>query len=54
MHQKNTNRFNPIVDLASARTRAIQKKLKDVETINNNEVQQILSELTNGELSDEE
>jgi len=40
--------------VAGVRTRAIQKRLKGVETISNEQVQQILPELTNGELSDEE
>ncbi len=46
--------LNQLEDVVGARTRAIQKRLKGVETISNAEVQQILPELTNGELSDEE
>ena len=46
--------LNQLEDVVGARTRAIQKRLKGVETISSSEVQQILPELTNGELSDEE
>ena len=46
--------LNQLEDVVGARTRAIQKRLKGVETISNEEVQQILPELTNGEMSDEE
>ena len=40
--------------VAGVRTRAIQKRLKGVESISNEQVQKILPELTNEELSDEE
>ena len=46
--------LNQLEDVVGARTRAIQRKLKGVELLNSEEVQQILPELTNGELSDEE
>jgi len=47
--------LNQLDDLAGKRTRAIEKRLKGVDTLSNEEVKQILPELMNGEmLSDEE
>lgn len=46
--------LNQLEDVVGKRTRAIEKKLKDVDLISHNEVQQILPELTNGELLNEE
>lgn len=40
--------------VAGVRTRAIQRRLKGVELLNNDELQKILPELMNGEVSDEE
>jgi DNA recombination protein RmuC len=46
--------LNQLEDVVGARTRAIQKRLKGVDTLPESEVQKILPELTNGEVSDEE
>ncbi|CAN5586506.1 DNA recombination protein RmuC [soil metagenome] len=46
--------LDQLENVAGVRTRAIQKRLKGVETISHAEVQQILPELTNEELSEEE
>src|SRR5205814_8783148 len=43
--------LNQLEDVG-ARTRAIQKRLKGVDTLPESEVQKILPELTNGEMSD--
>ena len=46
--------LNQLEDVVGARTRAIQKRLKGVETITNEEVQNILPELMNEDVNDEE
>lgn len=46
--------LNQLEDLAGKRTRAIEKRLKGVETISNEQVQQILPELTNDDTEREE
>ncbi|MFT4152992.1 DNA recombination protein RmuC [Parafilimonas sp.] len=44
--------LNQLEDVVGARTRAIQRKLKGVETLNSEQVQKILPELMNDELTE--
>ena len=46
--------LNQLEDVVGKRTRAIEKRLKGVDTLPETEVQKILPELTNGEVSEEE
>lgn len=45
---------NQLEDLAGKRTRAIEKRLKDVQVLSSEEVQNILPELMNDETSNDE
>ena len=42
--------LNQLDDVVGKRTRAIEKRLKDVQVLSNEEVKQILPELMNGEM----
>ena len=46
--------LNQLEDLAGKRTRAIEKRLKGVETISNEQTQQMLSGLATGDTADED
>jgi len=46
--------LNQLEDVVGKRTRAIQKRLNDVETISDEQLKNILPELTNGEMGGEE
>ena len=46
--------LDQLENVAGVRTRAIQRRLKGVELLNNDELQKILPELMNGEVGDEE
>ena len=46
--------LNQLEDVVGARTRAIQKRLKGVDTLSNEDALKILPELTNEELNEEE
>ena len=46
--------LNQLEDLAGKRTRAIEKRLKGVETISNEQTQQMLPRLATGDTADED
>jgi len=46
--------LNQLEDVVGKRTRAIQKRLNDVDTISDEQLKNILPELMNGEMSDDE
>lgn len=46
--------LNQLEDVVGKRTRALQKRLKDVDTVTDEQLNAILPELTNGEVRDEE
>ena len=46
--------LNQLEDVAGKRTRVLQKRLKDVDTISDEQVKTILPELTNGEMNEDE
>ncbi len=46
--------LNQLEEVAGKRTRALQKRLKDVDTLTDEQVKNILPELTNGEMLSEE
>src|SRR5687768_632147 len=46
--------LNQLEDVAGKRTRVLQKRLKDVDTISDEQLKTILPELTNGEMNDDE
>ncbi len=45
-----TDGLNQLEEVAGKRTRALQKRMKDVDTLTEEQVNTILPELTNGEM----
>ena len=46
--------LNQLEDVVGKRTRALKKRLNDVDTISDEQLKNILPELTNGEIDDDE